>query len=156
MPEASTSADAPTKDPDFWRDLIAQGDYWFRVSSDSMAPTLLPGDQVLVRPLDLPSGPGEVIVFLHEGKLVVHRCIGDCLFRGDAKIIPDPPVPGGQIVGIAVACRRGDREWKLGTSLPWATRWARFKLRLQRLDRWCRRLLKGKLHHNFEDDPGAR
>lgn len=133
-------------DPDFWRELIAKGDYWFRVTSDSMVPTLLPDDQVKVQPLELPSAPGEVIVFLQDGKLVVHRCIGDCRFRGDAKLIPDPPVPPGDIVGLAVACRRGDREWQLGTSVPWQTRWARFRLRCQRFDRWLRRLLKGTLH----------
>ncbi len=136
---------SPTNDPDFWRELIAKGDYWFRVTSDSMVPTLLPGDQVQVQPLELPSAPGEVIVFLQDGKLVVHRCIGDSRFRGDAKLIPDPPVPPGDIVGLAVACRRGDREWRLGATVPWQTRWARFRLRCQRFDRWLRRLLRGSL-----------
>jgi signal peptidase I len=142
MADQRAAPSAATANPDFWRELIAQGDYWFRVISDSMAPTLLVGDEVLVRPLDFPSGPGEVIVFLQDGKLVVHRCIGDCRFRGDAKIIPDPPIPAGAIVGQAVAFRRNGRERKLGTSLPWVTRWARLKLRCGRLDRWLRRRLR--------------
>jgi hypothetical protein len=126
-------------DPDFWRELVASSEYWFEVTSDSMVPTLLPGDRVCVRSQDLPSATGEIIVFLHEGRLVAHRCIGDCRFRGDARLLPDPPVPGGQIVGLAVACRRGDREWPLGKRLPWITRWYRFRLHRRRLDHRLRR-----------------
>ena len=138
--------DLATADPAFWRELVAKGDYWFRVVSDSMAPTLLPGDQVLVQPLAQPAVPGQVVVFVHESKLVVHRCIGEDRFRGDAKIVPDPPIPAGDVIGLAAACRRGDREWPLGTSPPWGTRWARVRLRCGRLDRWLRRFLKGTLH----------
>lgn len=127
------------RDPDFWRELVAGSEYWFEVTSDSMVPTLLPGDRVCVRSLDLPSATGEIIVFLHEGRLVAHRCIGDCRFRGDARLLPDPPVPAGQIIGLAVACRRNGREWRLGTRLPWRTHWFRFRLRCRRLDRDLRR-----------------
>ena len=147
MRDPNTSTNEPTTvDPVLWRELIARGDYWFRVVSDSMAPTLLPGDQVLVQPLAQPAVPGQVVVFVHEGKLVVHRCIGERQFRGDAKIVPDPPVPVGNIVGLAATCRRGDLEWPLVFSLPLATRWARCRLRCGRLDRWLRRFLKGTLN----------
>lgn len=149
----TTLIPSPTYDPDFWRELIAKGDFWFRVTSDSMAPTLLVGDKVQVVPLDLPSAPGEVIVFLHEGKLVVHRCIGDCRFRGDGRIMPDPPIPGGDIIGLAVACQRDGREWQLGASMPWVTRWARFRLRCQRLDRWLRRFFVRTVCRRGADDP---
>ena len=138
MPDTPPTAAAT---PEFWRQLVASGEFWFRVASDSMAPTLLPGDEVLVLPLERQPRRGEVIVFLHGDHLVVHRCRGGASFRGDGRIAPDPPVAAEQVVGMAVAGRRDRREWPLADSLPWPTRAARVRLRCSRSLRLCLRIL---------------
>jgi signal peptidase I len=71
----------------------------------SMMPTIAPG-----APLEIVCGddaePGEVIVFLHRGQVVVHRLLDVrrswMLTRGDANPIPDLPVASAAIVGRVV------------------------------------------------------
>jgi len=70
------------------RDLIggtARGMVRLPVLSGSMAPTILPGDILLVRPL---SGrlvhAGDVAVFLKDGKVTSHRIVFICRFGSRA------------------------------------------------------------------------
>jgi signal peptidase len=87
------------------------------VETDSMSPTLEPGDGFVAIPVQL-SGDidtGDVIVFrakhLHGGGLVTHRVIGESsdgyVTRGDANPFPDqtvgePPVSRDRIVATAL------------------------------------------------------
>jgi hypothetical protein len=71
-----------------------------------MLPTIAPGT-----PVEIVCGndanPGDVILFLHRGQVVVHRLIakqrGWLLARGDANPIPDLPVAADALIGRAVS-----------------------------------------------------
>jgi signal peptidase I len=64
------------------------------VESGSMSATLRPGDAVVVKPLDGPVHPGQVITFEVQGKLITHRVtrVGDdgVRVKGDALDEEDP------------------------------------------------------------------
>lgn len=72
----------------------------------SMLPTIAPG-----APIEIVCGdeaePGDVILFLHRGQVVVHRLLlmrgAMMLTRGDANPIPDLPVERDALVGRAIA-----------------------------------------------------
>jgi hypothetical protein len=72
----------------------------------SMLPTIAPG-----APVEIVCGddakPGEVILFLHRGQVVVHRLIamrGEwMLARGDANPIPDLPIAADALIGHALS-----------------------------------------------------
>lgn len=86
------------------------------VETDSMAPTLQPGDGFVVVPGALTDvEPGDVVVFdaeeIHGGGLVTHRIVGETdlgyVTRGDGNPFTDqdgsePPVKREQIVGQAL------------------------------------------------------
>jgi signal peptidase len=82
------------------------------VTSDSMAPTLSPGDGFVAVPPAV-AGPverGDVVVFRSDGRLTTHRVVGHTdggfLTRGDANPVTDqaggdPPVRPAQVVAVA-------------------------------------------------------
>jgi signal peptidase len=75
------------------------------VLSGSMAPTLLAGDAVLVRPAITSIHEGDIITFQREGELVTHRVVevqpGQLVTQGDANNAPDPwPVPISAVEGV--------------------------------------------------------
>jgi hypothetical protein len=56
--------------------------------------------------------PGEVIAFVAGPHVIVHRVLtparrGQVLTRGDAEVIPDPPIDADQILGAVTAIQRG-------------------------------------------------
>jgi hypothetical protein len=68
-----------------------------RFGGSSMRPALPPGTEVLLS-CGEPGGTGDVIAFLAEGRLVVHRVVARApdgswtLTRGDARVLPDVPI----------------------------------------------------------------
>jgi hypothetical protein len=91
----------------------------FRVMGSSMLPSILPGDELTVRPLEevLPRS-GEIVVFVRERKLFAHRMIAKSeragnvqrVTRGDALIACDRPVEQSEVLGSVVRISRGGRE----------------------------------------------
>lgn len=57
---------------------------------------------------------GDVVAFLDEGRVIVHRVVatlpgGGLLTRGDARLLPDRPLPGaGRVMGRVEAVRVGE------------------------------------------------
>jgi hypothetical protein len=74
-----------------------------RFGGSSMEPTLPPGTEVLLR-CGQGGAPGDVIAFVAEGRLVVHRVVAAArdgswtLTRGDARALPDPPIVDAEAV----------------------------------------------------------
>ena len=68
-----------------------------RFGGSSMRPALPPGTEVLLRCGEV-GAPGDVIAFLADGRLVVHRIVARApdgswtLTRGDARVLPDVPI----------------------------------------------------------------
>jgi hypothetical protein len=84
-----------------------------RFGGSSMEPALPPGTEVVLRCGET-GAPGDVVAFLADGRLVVHRvvtCAADgswTLTRGDARILPDVPVLDPEaIVGRVAGVWRG-------------------------------------------------
>ena len=88
-----------------------------RFGGSSMEPALPAGTEVLLRCGET-GGPGEVIAFLADGRLVVHRVVaraadgGWTLTRGDARVLPDVPIRDAEaVVGrVAGVWRAGSLE----------------------------------------------
>ncbi len=104
---------------ELWEEVLRKdGRTWGRIVSDSMAPSLRRGDEVLVELID----PGslrfaDVAVFRRGGALVTHRVIGkrrrgkeQCyLEKGDASLFWSLVAPEA-VVGRVIAVRRGQRS----------------------------------------------
>lgn len=85
------------------------GRLYLQVSGTSMAPTVRPGDLVSVEPTGLTEiSRGEIVVFVREGRLIVHRVRfivtssngASCLItRGDRVRRDDAPVSGSELIG---------------------------------------------------------
>ena len=103
-----------------------------KVTSDSMAPLLRPGDHVLVTPLqpdDL--ARGDLVVAQRGGELVTHRLVGACadgwLTKGDRLYAFDPPLQKEAILGsVTAVIHEGlminlqTRQWRsINRSLGW-------------------------------------
>jgi hypothetical protein len=79
-----------------------------------MAPALASGAEV--RLLCGEGGAaGDIIAFLHEGRVLLHRVVaaspehGWILTRGDARLLPDAPIRRGEdVIGRVTAIRDGD------------------------------------------------
>lgn len=91
-----------------------------RFGGSSMEPALPAGSEVLLRCGEAgASGPpladGDVIAFLADGRLIVHRVVARApdgawtLTRGDARVLPDVPIrDASALVGrVAGICRGG-------------------------------------------------
>ncbi|PIR15220.1 MAG: hypothetical protein COV48_15595, partial [Elusimicrobia bacterium CG11_big_fil_rev_8_21_14_0_20_64_6] len=89
------------------------------VAGESMQPFLSPGDAL---ELDLDparraaAGPGDIVVFLDAGaRLTAHRILarwrGTLITKGDARLLPDMPLPAAAVVAVASASlSRGRRR----------------------------------------------
>ena len=88
----------------------AGGGFFFRCEGHSMEPTIHQGDVLLVRPLEQPAKPGNIVVarFEDNGRndnLYVHRVNkeegdGRILLKGDNNANPDPsPIKRTQVAG---------------------------------------------------------
>jgi GNAT superfamily N-acetyltransferase len=97
-----------------WRAIAGAGvPVEVRVSGGSMRPLLTPGTILTV----LPCAPGDlrvgdvVVARAAGGRVVAHRLVGrrgaDLILRGDALGAADPPVAAPDVLGRAVALRRG-------------------------------------------------
>ena len=88
-----------------------------RFGGSSMLPALPPGTEVLLR-CGESGGPGDVIAFLADGRLVVHRVVARAadgawtLTRGDARVLPDVPIrdPEAVLGRVAGVWRAGSLE----------------------------------------------
>jgi signal peptidase I len=102
----------------------AFGEVRLRVFGTSMVPAILPGDLVSIHRASLQDiSLGEVVMFLREGRLFVHRVVGrkvaanandsDAPFlitRGDRLPHEDPPVSAPELLGRVVTIERGQWE----------------------------------------------
>jgi signal peptidase I len=91
------------------------GEIQLRVTGSSMLPTLWPGDLVRIESRQFARlAPGEVVFYLREGRLYLHRLVAKreigrdplLITRGDAMPADDPPVPRSALLGVATAVRR--------------------------------------------------
>jgi signal peptidase I len=104
------------------------GEVRLRVFGTSMVPSVLPGDMVLIQRAALEEIlPGEIAVFLREGRLFVHRVVerkklfveGNsnqelCLItQGDRQRECDLPVNSSELLGRVVCIERDQREIKV-------------------------------------------
>jgi hypothetical protein len=98
------------------------GEVRLRVFGTSMAPAVLPGDLVSIQRAALDETfPGEIVAFLRDGRLFVHRVIGrkaaGCadvasgsllITLGDRLRQDDPAVSPAEFLGRVVSLERGN------------------------------------------------
>ena len=84
------------------------------VTGSSMFPSMQPGDILEIRRATCPVPTGEVVVFLRQARLVVHRVVGQTgdlyITRGDRLRFPDAPVHAAAILGRVTAIERRARR----------------------------------------------
>jgi signal peptidase I len=98
------------------RTALAAGDRLaLHVRGTSMLPALWPGEKVWVEQTNVDAlRSGDVIVFVRDHQLVVHRVVGIAkstnraalTTRGDAQLEDDVPVEPRDVVGVVRAVRR--------------------------------------------------
>jgi hypothetical protein len=104
-----------------------------RFGGSSMEPGVPPGTEVVLR-CGESGGPGDVIAFLSDGRLLVHRVVARArdgawtLTRGDARLLPDVPIvdaeavvgriagiwSAGSVVAVPAPPESLARRWVLG------------------------------------------
>ncbi|MBI4769088.1 MAG: S26 family signal peptidase, partial [Chloroflexi bacterium] len=152
--------DAPTLD--LLRQRLRAGNpLWLPLTTASMAPTLRPGDRVLVQFVALRDlAPGDILLCGHGGLLLAHRLMAlrraepRLLTKGDALRAFDPPLPSGALLGRVVTVERDGRKIELHSATPLFPPLTRARLRWlvsyatgasHRLYRGLRRLLPAAL-----------
>jgi hypothetical protein len=88
-----------------------------RFGGSSMAPALPPGTELLLRCGEA-GAPGDVIAFMADGRVLVHRVVARAadgswtLTRGDARVLPDVPIrdPEAVVGRVAGMLRAGSLE----------------------------------------------
>jgi len=60
---------------------------WLPVLSGSMAPSILPDDQIYIEPKNIDYKRGNIVVFLSEGKFISHRIILSIRFRNKVLLL---------------------------------------------------------------------
>lgn len=82
----------------------------------SMAGAIAPRSRLRIALGHGPFPLGEVVAFMHGGQLVVHRVVhrrGRLLVtRGDATVLPDPPVEAGSVLGRVVEAAPSGAGWQ--------------------------------------------
>ena len=90
-----------------------------RTTGASMLPTVWPGDVLSVRRHNVVEAlPGDIVLFLREGRLVAHRVVERTICqdkmqwvtRGDSVESNDLPVSSGELLGRVTAIERGSRR----------------------------------------------
>ncbi len=98
----------------------------FRADGDSMKPTILSGDTIVVAAVDGAAVErGDIVVYRCGRRLLVHRVVGRIRagdgsrlhLRGDGKCGVDAPVHRADVVARVVAVERGGRTVRLDGSL---------------------------------------
>jgi signal peptidase I len=120
---------------------------WIAVEGYSMWPFLRPGDAVRVSAEHPLPRPGDVIVFLRQTTLIVHRVQaihpGQWQTQGDNQCDPDPPVAPEMVLGLVTAVRT-NRPWLRG-EISVADRRARIAATLSPWLAWPFRLVRCRL-----------
>jgi Peptidase S24-like len=121
--------------------LLASGVMRLRIASDSMRPTLRPGDEIAVQPEAIAAlRPGDLIVYQVGGDLVCHRVVrssADTVWtRAETADSADDRIAWDQVLGRVVEVRKrglwvGVKVLLRGALSPPVHRWLR---RLQGLD----------------------
>lgn len=99
--------------PELWQGLVSTAPTRLRITSDSMAPTLVAGEIIELGPVPALSRPGDILVYQRDEQLVVHRYLGFGRFQGDNSPKPDAPVPAKAIVGIVSGVIRNNQLYKI-------------------------------------------
>jgi hypothetical protein len=91
------------------------------VQGMSMGRGLPPGSRIRIELIERARyDTGEVIAFLSDGQVIVHRVVhrgrigmaaNHVLTRGDATLVPDPPVEHARILGPVTGVRR-EARWR--------------------------------------------
>lgn len=94
---------------------------WLPVLTGSMAPTLIPGDEVLAAPCGWKEcSVGEIIVFRHQRSLIAHRLIAEIPFAPGGLLLQQGDgmhrgslIRGRDIAGKCLVRRRSGTETSL-------------------------------------------
>jgi hypothetical protein len=114
------------------------GEVRLRVLGTSMVPSIHPGDLVSVQRAGLSEiSPGEIALYLREGRLFAHRVVARAgsaeqpllIMRGDRLRHNDSPVCASELLGRVHLIERGQRRLQPVTVL---SLWERMILRLLR------------------------
>jgi len=94
------------------REALDQIGRWtWPVQGLSMYPTLLPGSVIDVVPLKSPPKPGDIVIFVQDGRILSHRIVDykqhGWITLGDANRFPDPPIKFDNIIGHVSTARLG-------------------------------------------------
>jgi signal peptidase I len=90
-----------------------------RVLGTSMVPSILPGDLISVQRADLSEiSPGEIVLYLHDGRLFAHRAVARTgsnddprlITRGDRLSHNDPLVSSLELLGRVTSVQCGDQR----------------------------------------------
>lgn len=80
-----------------------------------MTPALPNGGRIRIKLVErVDYRPDEVVAFLRDGAIVVHRVMrnrrrgGWLLTRGDANLVPDAPIAASRVLGPVTGRQRGD------------------------------------------------
>jgi signal peptidase len=84
---------------------VWQGYWLLVVLTGSMKPAINPGDIILVSPLHSKPKVGDVVAYVLEGHIVLHRVVrvypnGTIVTKGDANTAPDKPVKLSNVKGV--------------------------------------------------------
>ena len=118
--------------------IAGEGQLRITVTGNSMQPSMLPGDALLVDShLRQDLAVGQIVTFLNDDVLVTHRIVmrkhENFVLKGDNAPAFDPPVGTKQIVGRVIAVEHGG-TWR-------AVRTTFASRAVARLSRW-----EGTLH----------
>lgn len=125
--------------------IAREGRFRWRVEGGSMAPTLRPGSEIEIAPVHVPPSLGDVVVFVADGALIVHRLVhrsrGLLVTQGDGRDRPDRPVQPSDVLGRVIEARHGgERYWPTSFSRAIAMWWV-LRYHGYHLLRWGRRLV---------------
>ena len=91
-----------------------------RVFGTSMVPSVLPGDVIHVQRANLSEiAPGEIVMYLRDERLFVHRVVGRTgepdgprlITRGDRLTYNDPLVSSSELLGRVTSIQTYDGRW---------------------------------------------
>ncbi len=109
------------------------GEVRLRVFGTSMVPSIFPGDLVTIHRASLHEiSKGEVVLFLRQGRLFVHRAVDRkparagatgheeplLITRGDRMPHNDPAVSSSELLGRVVCIERHSRKVELPARVP--------------------------------------
>jgi len=118
----------------------------FMVTSNSMAPILRPGDQVIVEgKKEIVLHRGDIVVFSRSADLMTHRLVtfddeGWFVTKGDNHLYLDPPIVIVDILGRVTKIIKREKVIDL-KKMEWVT--------INRVIGWCGRLMSS-LHRFYE------